>query len=362
MARVEVTMPKMGESITEGTVLVWHKQPGDRIEQDETLLEIGTDKVDTEVPSAVAGTVAELLVKEGETVDVGTPVALIETEATAETNGDRTEDGSRSASDSGDGPVEAASAEQAAGPAESDARAAPVGETVVDVVMPKMGESIVEGTILKWHKAPGDAVKLDETLLEIATDKVDTEVPSPVAGVLQDIVVPEGETVDVGTVIGRIASVASGAGTAPAPGSAAKSDSAAAPFDDRSGEIQAAAGPGRASVASGDVRRMDDGRFYSPLVRSIAQKEGVGAAELRSITGTGKEGRVTKKDLLAHLAARKEAPAPQQSVPVASPATSESDRVEIVPMDRMRQIIAEHMIRSKGTSAHVTSFTTECVG
>ena len=355
MAKVEVSMPKMGESITEGTVIEWIKKPGDTVEMDEALLEIGTDKVDTEVPSPAAGVLTEIRVEAGDTVDVGTIIAVIETEA--------------SEAVVAAAPAPAAPAPAAPAPAPSaPAKPAPAGGTGMDVLMPKMGESIMEGTVLTWHKKPGDTIELDETLLEIATDKVDTEVPSPVAGIVSEILVPEGETVDVGTRIAVIVSEAEAA-AAPAPAPVAAPAPAAAP---------AAAPATVAPVAehSGDgapIPRLGPaGEFFSPLVRSIAEKEGVSLAELQALSGSGRESRVTKADLMAYIKTRGSAPAapaPAAPRPAAAPAPAapvsfeptkvvgeSGSRVEIIKMDRMRQIIAEHMTRSKATSAHVTSF------
>jgi 2-oxoglutarate dehydrogenase E2 component (dihydrolipoamide succinyltransferase) len=249
-----------------------------------------------------------------------------------------------------------------------------------------MGESVMEGTVLTWAKAVGDEVELDETLLEISTDKVDSEVPSPAKGVLAEILVQEGETVEVGE---PIAVIASGegvtVGAAPTPSAPkAESGDAPAPPEKSYGMTGEAAGdgaqlaePAAAEVAesgpdSGPLqRRGSDGRFYSPLVRSIASAEGVSQQELESIEGTGTEGRVTKKDILGYVEQRTSAPkqpaqrqAPAQPQPkpaaaktVAQPAEGDyGDRVEIIEMDRMRQLISEHMRRSKDTSAHVTSF------
>lgn len=234
---------------------------------------------------------------------------------------------------------------------------------IVDLVMPKMGESIMEATILKWHKQPGDSVKMDETVLEIATDKVDSEVPSTGAGTITEILFKEDDVVPVGTVIARIDSAAAGdssaAPAAPAPQAAAVPQPVAAP--------QAAA-PASAVIAN------NGNRFYSPLVLNIAAKEGISMSELENIPGTGNEGRVTKKDILTYVASRGSAPQPQvaaavapQPAVVAQPApvaasstastTNSSGNVEIIEMDRMRKLIADHMVRSKATSPHVTSFT-----
>ncbi|MBL7711062.1 MAG: 2-oxo acid dehydrogenase subunit E2 [Chitinophagaceae bacterium] len=231
---------------------------------------------------------------------------------------------------------------------------------IVDLVMPKMGESITEATILKWHKKPGDAVKMDETVLEIATDKVDSEVPSTGAGTITEILFKENDVVAVGTVIARINTEGGSAAVAPA-ASAPAATPASAP-----------AAPVQAAVASAPAASAPAGtnKFYSPLVLNIATQEGVSMAELEQIPGTGNEGRVTKKDILSYVANRGKAPAaPAAAAPATTApaqATAEapkpapapvSGNVEIIEMDRMRKLIADHMVRSKATSPHVTSFT-----
>jgi len=395
MAKVDVVMPKMGESVMEGTVLTWAKAVGDEVELDETLLEISTDKVDSEVPSPSAGRLAEILVEEGETVEVGAKIAVIETDVNVPVGGDGASGGPDAAeADVSEEAKPAApniepAAEASGDGAQADAETAPPasggsvsGGERVEVVMPKMGESVMEGTVLTWTKAVGDEVELDETLLEISTDKVDSEVPSPAKGVLAEILVQEGETVEVGE---PIAVIATGegvtVGAAPTPSTPkAESGDAPAPPEKSYGMAGEAAGdgaqlaePAAAEVAdSGPLqRRGSGGRFYSPLVRSIASAEGVSQQELESIKGTGTEGRVTKKDILGYIEQRTSAPqqpaqrqAPAQPQPkpaaakaVAQPAEGDyGDRVEIIEMDRMRQLISEHMRRSKDTSAHVTSF------
>ncbi len=345
MAKVEVSMPKMGESITEGTVIEWMKQVGDVVELDETLLEIGTDKVDTEVPSPAAGTLAEIKVEAGDTVDVGTIIAVIETDVDAVVE----------AAPAATAPVSEPEAVVAATPAPAPAPAA--SGASVDVLMPKMGESIMEGTVLTWAKQVGDSIELDETLLEIATDKVDTEVPAPAAGTVLEILVEEGETVDVGTRIAVIgasqgAVIAAPVATPPAPAQTA----AAVP-------VAAAPAPAHSGDGAPIPRTGPAGEFYSPLVRAIAEKEGLSVAELSAISGSGREGRINKADVIGYLKTRGAAPALTGVAPSAkvsfepSPiVTDGAGRVEIIKMDRMRQIIAEHMVRSKSTSAHVTSF------
>lgn len=364
MAKVEVSMPKMGESITEGTVIEWIKKPGDTVEMDEALLEIGTDKVDTEVPSPAAGVLTEIRVEAGDTVDVGTIIAVIETEASEAVVAPAPAPAPAAPAPAPKPAPEPAAPAPAPAPA---AAAAPAGGSGIDVLMPKMGESIMEGTVLVWHKKPGDTIELDETLLEIATDKVDTEVPSPAAGIVSEILVPEGETVEVGTRIAVILSEADAA-SAPAP---------AAPEAPVAAVAAPAPAPATAPAHSGDgapIPRLGPaGEFFSPLVRSIAEKEGVSVAELQALSGTGRESRVTKADLMAYIQSRGSAPAPAARPQAAAPAapkapaapvsfeptkvvTDGGSRVEIIKMDRMRQIIAEHMTRSKATSAHVTSF------
>lgn len=247
---------------------------------------------------------------------------------------------------------------------------------IVDLVMPKMGESIMEATVLKWHKQAGDHVKMDETVLEIATDKVDSEVPSTAEGVIKEILFKVDDVVPVGTVIARIES-----GGAAAVQSAPEPVAAPAPAPQPAAPApQPAAAPAYQPAATAAAVATSGGaRFYSPLVLNIAAKEGIGMAELENIPGTGAEGRVSKKDILAYVAGRKNgapaaapsvapqpaAPAPQPEVaapqPAAAPAPQAAvnygDNVEVIEMDRMRKLIAEHMVRSKATSAHVTSFT-----
>lgn len=259
----------------------------------------------------------------------------------------------------------------------------------VEMVMPKMGESIMEGTVIEWKKNIGDSVDQDETILEIATDKVDSEVPSPSAGVLVEILVEEGDTVEVGTPIAIIETDASAAASsiASAPAAQAEPEAELEPEPEPAPVAKETTSNGVTStVAAGDTppkRTGADGRFYSPLVRSIAKEEGISQEELDAIEGSGAEGRVTKADLLKYVEEKnvsgaKSAPAAAQpsgglSRPAPAPAKSSSSssdsinageiraswptqNVEVIKMDRMRKVIAEHMVRSKATSAHVTTF------
>jgi len=222
-----------------------------------------------------------------------------------------------------------------------------------ELVMPKMGESVAEATIIKWLKKPGDSIELDGPVLEIATDKVDSEIPSPVAGILEKILFEEGQTILVNGVIAIIntsAEASSAPASAPSPAS-----TASAP------ETVAASAPSVASVSESINSKSESGRFYSPLVRNIAKEEKISMQELDAIPGTGKEGRVTKDDLMNWLSNRK----PGQAAPVSAPAVKATQVApavsmnagdEIIEMDRMRKLIADHMVMSKSVSPHVTSF------
>jgi 2-oxoglutarate dehydrogenase E2 component (dihydrolipoamide succinyltransferase) len=232
----------------------------------------------------------------------------------------------------------------------------------VELIMPKLGESVMEATILSWDKNVGDTIELDENVLTIATDKVDTQVPSPVAGTLVEILYPADTTVAIGKPI-AIIETAAGAKVEASP--AVQSPS-----------VQPQAPQMPAPQAQAQAEEEQSSRFYSPLVKSIAKEEGIGMAELEQVPGTGKDGRVTKEDLLAYLskrgqvqapvieqapavqAAKPQAPAQQPAVAVQSfnlPPIDKSN-VDIVEMDRMRRMIADHMVMSKHVSAHVTSF------
>jgi len=249
----------------------------------------------------------------------------------------------------------------------------------VDLVMPKMGESIMEATILKWHKQVGDPIKMDETVLEIATDKVDSEVPSTAEGVLEEVLFNVNDVVPIGTVIARIKTGAAASATPaqPAPVSPAQAPKADTTVSQPQASVQQTSSVATAASSTGNANR-----FYSPLVLNIAAQEGISMSELENIPGTGNEGRVTKKDILQYVSDKKAGkaqapvtaasstpmtvdspktqPEPQKLPSVnqqPSPAPSYSGNVEIIEMDRMRKLIADHMVRSKHTSPHVTSFT-----
>ena len=377
---VDVVMPQMGESITEGTVSKWLKAVGDRIEKDEPIVEISTDKVDAEVPSPGAGVLLAINTQEGETVEVGTVVAVI---------GEAGEAGvSSQPSAAGDQPVnhlavptpEAVLASATGNPQSQIAD--PGSSDSVTVVMPQMGESITEGTVSKWLKNVGDPIAKDEPLLEISTDKVDAEVPSPAAGKLLSISVKEGETVEVGAVLalvgaeGATGSQQSAVSSQPKADIQPVSEPVAQPVSTVTPppvQAKAASATGNGSSTVDELRRQKS----SPLVRNIAKEHGI---DITRIPGSGLSGRVTKHDILNFIEtgaalrpqdllvkgavavqspqSKVQSPKTQDQKPAAAfepsaPTTSMEDRVE--KMSVMRKKIAEHMTFSKQTSAHVTS-------
>jgi pyruvate dehydrogenase E2 component (dihydrolipoamide acetyltransferase) len=427
MAATPVKMPELGESITEGTITRWLKQEGDRVEVDEPLFEISTDKVDTEVPSPVAGVLKTIKVQVDETVEVGAELAVIEQdgaaaggqaeggEEQAEAGGAEAEAGepepaaegeaeggdreavAAEAAEAEPGSEEAGGGEQPAA-AEAEDREAQAGDQeqqappraaasgdgdTTTVRMPELGESITEGTITRWLKQEGDQVQVDEPLFEVSTDKVDTEIPSPVAGVLQSIKVQVDETVEVGAELAVIGTA--GGGKAPAAGK---------PTDERAEEPQAeAAEEGAGAEAEQAARAGGDGKpkaaarqraeapraragngkaaVVSPLVRRLAREHGI---DLSEVEGTGSGGRVRREDVEAYVERRGKEPAarpaerPAERPPAQRPAAAAAPsgtrvavplpkglREEVVPATRLRRLIAERMVTSLQTSAQLTS-------
>lgn len=346
---IDVIMPQMGESIFEGTITKWLKKAGDAVQKDEPLFEISTDKVDAEIPSPVSGVLSEIKVPEGETVEVNTVVAVL--------------------AESGKTEMPAKTAPQATAAQSSPKQPAPATQKLeaqapqlagIEIVMPQMGESIFEGTITQWLKKAGDTVQKDEPLFEISTDKVDAEIPSPVAGVLREIKVPAGETVQVNTIVAVIGGTAAAAqpdGTpvaAAAPNTAATEARAAAP-------PSPAAMPAPAEDATPGPGFSTEPIRSSPLVRRMAREHNL---DLRRIHGTGSSGRITKDDVLAYLkdggaaaapTAGRVPAAPSTVTPAAvvSPGASEVPQVE--PLSRMRSIIAQRMVESRQTIPHAYS-------
>lgn len=368
-----VEMPALGESVTEGTVSSWYKAVGERVEADEPLVSVATDKVDTDVPSPVSGVVEQILVPEDETVDVGTVIAII---------GDGS--GLGGAAEATPAPVaEPAPAPAPVAteptPAPAPAAPAPSDDTAgTEVTMPALGESVTEGTVSSWYKAVGDTIEADEPLVSVATDKVDTDVPSPVSGVVIKLLVPEDETVDVGTPIAIIG--APGATPAPAAPVAAEPTPAPAPVAPAATPAPVAPAPAPAvatepapaAVAEPAPSVVTNSAYVTPLVRKLAREKGV---DLSTVTGSGVGGRIRKEDVeakAAQIAAEKAAqeaaakaaaqapapvaPAPASAKPAAAkPAVDTTLRGKTEKMSRLRQVISTRMIESLQTSAQLTT-------
>ena len=386
----DVTLPALGESVTEGTVSRWLKQVGDTVEMDEPLVEISTDKVDTEIPSPAAGTVLEIRVHEDETAAVGAVLAVIGVADTAP---------SAPAAPVAVPPASAAPVAVPPAPAvppppapepaspvaaglEPTGPAASAGAAGTEVKLPALGESVTEGTISRWLKQVGETVEADEPLVEVSTDKVDTEIPSPVSGTLLEIRVHEDETAPVGSVlalIGQAAAAPAPTPAAPAPTPAAPAPTPAAPAavaPVTAPPAPAASAPAPAGSApmapapvvpaptatAGALRTESDG-YVTPLVRKLAAQHGV---DLASITGTGVGGRIRKQDVLDAAAAASQ-PAPQPTAPAAATtpvptvtATAAAPAVSRVrgtteKMSRLRATIARRMVESLQVSAQLTA-------
>ncbi len=347
---MEIVMPKMGESVTEGTIIKWFKNVGDTIERDEIIFEISTDKVDTEVPSPVKGTLTSIKVTEGNTVDVGTVVATVD------------ENGTVNVSDKNKKPSVVENIKESYSP-ESVMPIAQKKGNIIEIAMPKMGESIMEGTIIKWFKKVGDPVSKDETIFEISTDKVDTEVPSPVAGTVSEILVAEQETVEVGTPVAKISSaiLPEVKGDAHDLQTKVKADT---PAETTSMHDMIASNITEAKQEK--QKRSSGSSFFSPLVLNIARKENISFNELNNIQGTGLSGRVTKKDVLKYIEERisglgKYRPKPKdgstivQQQPVQQESIKSGSGITKIPMDNIRQRIMHHMVQSRDTSVHVSA-------
>ena len=297
---VQVVMPAMGDSVAEGTVLEWHKQEGDTVSADETIVEISTDKVDAEVPAPVSGTVTRIHAAEGDTVAVGALLAEIATNgdgaaAGAENGSPPTPTAAETATPvSGESPPTTAgeAVASAATEAEGVAAAEQAAGKTVDIVTPTGGESVTEGTILEWSVKVGDAVKDGDTVVEISTDKVDMELPAPADGTITEILARDGETVTVGQVIGRMSVGGASAGGAPSGnGGSVASTAPSAQAGSAGPTASPAAGTPTPSAGNGADTNA------SPVARRVAAAEGV---DLASIQGTARGGRITKADVLNH--------------------------------------------------------------
>ncbi|MEU6401696.1 2-oxoglutarate dehydrogenase, E2 component, dihydrolipoamide succinyltransferase [Streptomyces sp. NPDC046985] len=408
---VSVSLPALGESVTEGTVTRWLKAEGERVEADEPLLEVSTDKVDTEIPSPVAGVLSSIKVAEDETVEVGAELAVIDDGSGAPAEAPAAE-AAPAAEQAAPAPAEAEAPAQAAPSTEQPAPApAPSAEAAAgggsaegtDVVLPALGESVTEGTVTRWLKSVGDSVEADEPLLEVSTDKVDTEIPAPASGTLLEITVGEDETAEVGAklaVIGAAGAAAPAAAPAPqAPAPAAEAPAPAAEAQAPAAETQAqapAAAPEAPAVpapqaqaapapqapaapapqapaapapqqpapapaaapAAPAAQATDEGAYVTPLVRKLAAENGV---DLSAVKGTGVGGRIRKQDVIAAAeAAKAAAPAPAAAE---SPAAAKKTPVleasplrgQTVKMPRIRKVIGDNMVKALREQAQLSS-------
>ena len=349
----DVAMPELGESVTEGTITQWLKSVGDTVEVDEPLLEVSTDKVDTEIPSPVAGTLTEILADEDDTVDVGAIIARIG-------DGNAAPAASSEKEEAKEEPKAEEKAEPKAEEKKEEASAPAASGSATDVAMPELGESVTEGTITQWLKSVGDTVEVDEPLLEVSTDKVDTEIPSPVAGTLTEILADEDDTVDVGAIIARI-----GDGNAAPAASSEKEEAKEEPKAEEKKEepkteksAEASSTPA-ASEGSSKINNGDNVPYVTPLVRKLAEKHGV---DLSTVSGTGVGGRIRKQDVLA-AAGEGEAPAASaagSSNPRARWSTKSVDpeKQELIgttqKVNRIREITAAKMVEALQISAQLT--------
>ena len=348
-----VTMPALGESVTEGTVTRWLKNEGDVVAVDEPLLEVSTDKVDTEIPSPAAGVLQKIVVGPDQTVAVGTELAIIAGEGSAPVP--------VSTPAPVAAPVAAAPVTPPPAPVAPVATPAPIAAAPASngngtvVTMPALGESVTEGTVTRWLKNVGDSVAVDEALLEVSTDKVDTEIPSPVAGVITAIEVPADTTVAVGARLAVIGGSGAPAAT-PAP-AAPVAPVVPTPAPVVAAPVAATPAPVAVTPAPAQVVSQPSDAYVTPIVRKLASELGV---NLATVKGTGVGGRIRKEDIEA--AAKPVAAAPIASA--ASPATSSAPKAPVaasplrgttVPMSRLRKVIAARMVESLQVSAQLTT-------
>ncbi|GAB2676351.1 2-oxoglutarate dehydrogenase, E2 component, dihydrolipoamide succinyltransferase [Thalassiella azotivora] len=433
----DVEMPALGESVTEGTVTRWLKQVGDTVEVDEPLLEVSTDKVDTEIPSPVAGTLQEILVEEDETVEVGAKLAVVGDGAPSEGSGGGGQDASQEGGDASGGDESAGeerSTEDAAQQADEPQQAQQPQETEsggssdegreasggsqeqssggsggqggsggdggsgagTPVTMPALGESVTEGTVTRWLKQEGDTVEVDEPLLEVSTDKVDTEIPSPVAGTIQKILVSEDETVEVGAELAVVGSGSGGGGEPKqeAPKEAPKQEAAEqdeprqeepkqeepeqeepkqeapkqeAPKQDAPKQDAPKQDAPKQDAPKQDAPKQESAKpsgdspsYVTPLVRKLAAEHDV---DLSTLSGTGVGGRIRKQDVLEAAARKKEeAAAPAEQPAAQAPAARPSAAPDVAAkrgttekMSRLRKVIASRMVESLQVSAQLTT-------
>ncbi|GAA2757212.1 2-oxoglutarate dehydrogenase, E2 component, dihydrolipoamide succinyltransferase [Actinopolymorpha rutila] len=387
---VSVTLPALGESVTEGTVTRWLKQVGETVQADEPLLEVSTDKVDTEIPAPSAGVLLQITVGEDETVEVGAELAVIGSE------GEQAEGGGAHDSAQAEQEAEPEPAQEQEEPAAAEQEPAPVSANGsgggsaegTSVTLPALGESVTEGTVTRWLKQVGDKVEADEPLLEVSTDKVDTEIPAPSAGTLVQITVGEDETVEVGAELGVISTGAAAAPrhAAPKPSEPAEAEQKPAPKAEPKPEAKPeprrepeqpaarqepaqpaaqkpAAQPQRPAAST--ATEEGSAQYVTPLVRKLAAEHQV---DLSSVTGSGVGGRIRKQDVLDAAKARQEAEqaasqesAAAQGLPGAAPAVQSAPaqpsplRGTTEKLSRPRKVIAQRVHESLQNTAQLTT-------
>ncbi|BBZ13411.1 dihydrolipoyllysine-residue acetyltransferase component of pyruvate dehydrogenase complex [Mycobacterium branderi] len=364
-----VQMPALGESVTEGTVTRWLKQEGDTVELDEPLLEVSTDKVDTEIPSPAAGVLTKIIAQEDDTVEVGGELAII---------GDAAEgDGGQPAGGQApeaqpEQPAPQPTAQPEPEPEPQPAAASPDGEAAATgattpVLMPELGESVTEGTVTRWLKKVGDVVEVDEPLVEVSTDKVDTEIPSPVAGTLVSITADEDVTVSVGGELARIGTGAAAPAAKPAPEPQAPPAPQPEPTPEPAPQPEAKPAPEpapqpEAKPEPAPAAQAPTTPYVTPLVRKLAADNNI---DLNEVTGTGVGGRIRKQDVLAAAEAKKAPPpaptaqpaaaaaAPTPAAPTPAPALAHL-RGTTQKASRIRQITAKKTRESLQATAQLT--------
>ncbi|GAA2600518.1 2-oxoglutarate dehydrogenase, E2 component, dihydrolipoamide succinyltransferase [Streptomyces axinellae] len=395
---VSVTLPALGESVTEGTVTRWLKAEGEHIEADEPLLEVSTDKVDTEIPAPASGTLASIKVAEDETVEVGAELAVIGAASGTPAPGAPAAEPAQEAAPAPE--PQAAPAPQAPAQPEPAAAPAPAAGSAegTEVVLPALGESVTEGTVTRWLKQVGEEVAEDEPLLEVSTDKVDTEIPAPTAGTLLEIVVGEDETAEVGAKLAVIGAAGAAPAQAEAPAQPAPAQAPApqqaAPAQEQPALAQpaapqtppeptpaqpapaqpaaptqpaptqpapaqpapAATAPAAPAAQVPAAAPENDGAYVTPLVRKLAAEQGV---DLSSVRGTGVGGRIRKQDVIAAAESARQAPA---AAPAASSAAAKSPKLEASPlrgqtvkMPRIRKLIADNMMKALHSQAQLST-------
>ncbi|GAA3600962.1 2-oxoglutarate dehydrogenase, E2 component, dihydrolipoamide succinyltransferase [Agrococcus terreus] len=418
----DIQLPALGESVTEGTITRWLKAVGDEVAVDEPIVEVSTDKVDTEVPSPVAGTLTEILADEDDTIEVGAVIARVGDAGDAPAGGDDASEApaaeaapadseadqevdEEAAAEAQDSPSQEADQGDQGGTEQSgatpeeapQAEAKPASGGGTDIALPALGESVTEGTITRWLKAVGDEVAVDEPIVEVSTDKVDTEVPSPVAGTLTEILAQEDETIEVGAVIARVGGEAGGSApeadepaesdssaqeqdAAPAPQAAPAEPSTEQPEPAKAPEAEqpkeeapkqeapkaaapsapakpasapaAPAKPAAAPAKPAAAPAQGGGSPYvTPIVRKLANEQGV---DLSSLTGTGVGGRIRKEDVLAAAEAK---PAAAEGAASAKPVEVEVSELRgtQAPLTRLRKVVAKRAVESMQQLAQLTT-------